>query len=187
MLSCILVASLLGGSAPVVAYAGPNDDKTLATQRHIDSPKIMWDEGQKNFRLVSEFGGNQLPIEDTANWIGRGDPNNPQYIFDVPADERLGFLGKEGDRLYWAHPFPKGDFPIWIGFGADVGIPVSQFRDESFQLDLVGFEGPGRIFSTAYKCSLCFFPVSLVHLYNYDSFFTLILSFHFTFAFSWCP
>lgn len=145
MLSCILVASLLGGIAPVAAHAGPNDDKTLATQKHIDSPKITWDEGRKNFHLVSEFGGKQLPIEDTANWIGRGDPSNPQYVFEVPADERMSFLGNEGDQLYWAHPFPTGDFPIWIGFGADVGIPVSEFRDESFQLDLVGFEGPGRM------------------------------------------
>ncbi|MEA5665477.1 MAG: choice-of-anchor M domain-containing protein, partial [Cutibacterium granulosum] len=33
----------------------------------------------------------------------------------------------------------------WAGFGADTNVPIERFRDQSFTLDMVGFDGPGRM------------------------------------------
>lgn len=142
-----VVGVLLAGSLclnPHIAVAGPNDDKTIATEEHVDSPKIFW-EGD-SFLLKSESSQGLKPIEETANWIGKGDTSKKQqYVWQVGDDPRLKFLGDEGDLLYWAPAAVDTGYPIWIGFGADIGIPVEQFRDESFQLDLIDFDGPGKM------------------------------------------
>ncbi|QMV84759.1 TIGR03769 domain-containing protein [Corynebacterium hindlerae] len=142
-----VVGVLLAGSLclnPHIAVAGPNDDKSIATEEHVDSPKIFW-EGD-SFLLKSESSQGLKPIEETANWIGKGDTSKKQqYVWQVGDDPRLEFLGDEGDLLYWAPAAVDKGYPIWIGFGADIGIPVEQFRDESFQLDLIDFDGPGKM------------------------------------------
>ncbi|AKK03806.1 actinobacterial surface-anchored protein domain [Corynebacterium epidermidicanis] len=136
--------ALLFSQAPAVA--GPNDQLTVATAGHIDSPKVYWDPSRNTFSLKSEFKGQELPVEETVNWFGKGNPDDGiQYVYQVADDPRLDFLGKPGDLLYLGPATPSGEYPIWLGFGADIGIPTEKFRDNSFTLDLVGFDGPGRM------------------------------------------
>ncbi|MCW1061055.1 hypothetical protein OJ593_11140, partial [Streptococcus anginosus] len=49
------------------------------------------------------------------------------------------------ERWYSAPGMPSGPFPIWAGFGADAAIPVEQFRNGTFALELTKFDGPGRM------------------------------------------
>ena len=152
MLGSVLAAGMLaaGGVNPTLASAGPDDSKTIATQEHVDSPKVFWDESAGNFVLRTNVGQNPPPIETTALWVGKGynDAGHQQYIHPITKDNapELGFAGKPGDLLYRAPAQPGfSRSPIWAGFGADTNVPIERFRDQSFALDMVGFDGPGRM------------------------------------------
>lgn len=152
MLGSVLAAGMLaaGGVNPTLASAGPDDSKTIATQEHVDSPKVFWDESAGNFVLRTNVGQNPPPIETTALWVGKGynDAGHQQYIHPITKDNapELGFAGKPGDLLYRAPAQPGfSRSPIWAGFGADTNVPIERFRDQSFTLDMVGFDGPGRM------------------------------------------
>lgn len=152
MLGSVLAAGMLaaGGVNPTLASAGPDDSKTIATQEHVDSPKVFWDASAGNFVLRTNVGQNPPPIETTALWVGKGynDAGHQQYIHPITKDNapELGFAGKPGDLLYRAPAQPGfSRSPIWAGFGADTDVPIERFRDQSFTLDMVGFDGPGRM------------------------------------------
>jgi len=152
MLGSVLAAGMLAaaGVNPTPASAGPDDSKTIATQEHVDSPKVFWDASAGNFVLRTNVGQNPPPIETTALWVGKGynDAGHQQYIHPITKDNapELGFAGKPGDLLYRAPAQPGfSRSPIWAGFGADTNVPIERFRDQSFTLDMVGFDGPGRM------------------------------------------
>ena len=124
-LALLTTLSLL---TPGVALAGPDDGKAIVTQSHVDSPKTFW-EGD-NFVLKSEHNSTTTPLPDTVAWIGKGwgrDGGN-QYQFTLPADNSFDFIGKPGETYYAAPHNPTGSHdPIWLGFGADAGLPVKNF------------------------------------------------------------
>lgn len=92
-----------------------------------------------------------VPIEDTINWVshGRVDGGLGAYAWRVPDDPRFEFLNAEKNQLmYYGGPavgFPKNTMPIWAGFGAAADLPTDQFRDKSFNMEIVDFKGPGRM------------------------------------------
>lgn len=142
--SLACAAMLAFGTTP--AIAGPDDGRRIATRAHVDSPKTFWENG--GFSLKSEDHGESHPLDDVVAWVGKGwgTNNKNQYQFQVPDNPRLTFLGKPGDTWYMAPANPWGNHdPIWWGFGADTDIPVDTFRDESFFLDLLSVDGPGRV------------------------------------------
>lgn len=117
------------------------------TQEHVDSPHATWD--GSNFQLMSNSSGLK-PIENTINWVSRGaqDGGLGMYAWRVPDDPRLSFLGEPGTLLYYGGPgtgYPKETIPIWAGFGASANLPTESFRDQSFNMEIVGFDGPGRM------------------------------------------
>lgn len=140
-----LAAALLIPLTGLPAAASPNDALVVRTEGHVDSPHVTWDEHTSNFQLVSRSGGD-LPIEKTVNYAGRGKENKGQFVFTVPDDPRLSFLGKPGTRLYSLGPAAGGrGAPIWAGFGADLDLPVDSFRDGTLTMEIVDFDGPGRM------------------------------------------
>lgn len=144
--TCATLAALTLALAP--AFAGPDGDRTVQTNAHIDAPKVFWDEGAQTFQINSQSNGKTLPLDKTTNWVGRGyqDDGTQSYVFDVTKDPRLSFLGKEGDHLYMAPHSPgPGNTPIWSGFGADTAVPIEDFQDENFAIELTGFNGPGEM------------------------------------------
>lgn len=140
-LALLTTLSLL---TPGVALAGPDDGKAIATQTHVDSPKTFWD--GDNFVLKSEHNSTTTALDETVAWIGKGwaRGGHNQYQFTLPEDDSFNFIGKPGETYYTA-PFNASDAhdPIWLGFGADAGLPVNDFRDEYASLDIVSVEGPG--------------------------------------------
>lgn len=140
-LALLTTLSLL---TPGVALAGPDDGKAIATQTHVDSPKTFWD--GDNFVLKSEHNSTTTALDETVAWIGKGwaRGGHNQYQFTLPEDDSFSFIGKPGETYYTA-PFNASDAhdPIWLGFGADAGLPVNDFRDEYASLDIVSVEGPG--------------------------------------------
>ena len=141
-----ITATLTLGAAP--AYAGPDDDRSVETKAHIDAPKVFWNKQAGTFAINSQANGKTVPLETTANWVGRGynDDGSQNYTFPITADPRLDFLGKDGQLLYMAPQVPgPGNSPIWSGFGADTAVPIEQFQDGNFALEMVGFNGPGQM------------------------------------------
>ena len=141
-----ITASLTLGAAP--AYAGPDDDRSVETKAHIDAPKVFWNKQDGTFAINSQANGKTVPLETTANWVGRGynDDGSQNYTFPITSDPRLDFLGKDGQLLYMAPQVPgPGNSPIWSGFGADTAVPIEQFQDGNFALEMVGFNGPGQM------------------------------------------
>ena len=141
-----ITASLTLGAAP--AYAGPDDDRSVETKAHIDAPKVFWNKQAGTFAINSQANGKTVPLETTANWVGRGynDDGSQNYTFPITSDPRLDFLGKDGQLLYMAPQVPgPGNSPIWSGFGADTAVPIEQFQDGNFALEMVGFNGPGQM------------------------------------------
>lgn len=131
--------------APVPALAGPNDNLTVRTKVHVDSPNAFWDKKENNFILKSK-SGDVLPIEETVNWVSKGAKDLGEYVYRVPNDERLKFLGEPGTRLYGAgNPAGGKGTPIWAGFGADINLPTEKFRDGAFNMEIVDFKGPGKM------------------------------------------
>ena len=141
-----ITATLTLGAAP--AYAGPDDDRSVETKAHIDAPKVFWNKQAGTFAINSQANGKTVPLETTANWVGRGynDDGSQNYTFPITSDPRLDFLGKDGQLLYMAPQVPgPGNSPIWSGFGADTAVPIEQFQDGNFALEMVGFNGPGQM------------------------------------------
>lgn len=141
-----ITASLTLGAAP--AYAGPDDNRSVETKAHIDAPKVFWNKQAGTFAINSQANGKTVPLETTANWVGRGynDDGSQNYTFPITSDPRLDFLGKDGQLLYMAPQVPgPGNSPIWSGFGADTAVPIEQFQDGNFALEMVGFNGPGQM------------------------------------------
>lgn len=141
-----ITASLTLGAAP--AYAGPDDNRSVETKAHIDAPKVFWNKQAGTFAINSQANGKTVPLETTANWVDRGynDDGSQNYTFPITSDPRLDFLGKDGQLLYMAPQVPgPGNSPIWSGFGADTAVPIEQFQDGNFALEMVGFNGPGRM------------------------------------------
>lgn len=129
-------------------FALAEDAPLVRTQTHVDSPHAVWQDG--NFKLMSNSAG-LVPIEDTINWVshGRVDGGLGAYAWSVPDDPRFEFLNAEKNQLmYYGGPavgFPKNTMPIWAGFGAAADLPTDQFRDKSFNMEIVDFKGPGRM------------------------------------------
>lgn len=141
-----ITATLTLGAAP--AYAGPDDNRSVETKAHIDAPKVFWNKQAGTFVINSQANGKTVPLETTANWVGRGynDDGSQNYTFPITSDPRLDFLGKDGQLLYMAPQVPgPGNSPIWSGFGADTAVPIEQFQDGNFALEMVGFNGPGQM------------------------------------------
>ncbi|MCG7303855.1 choice-of-anchor M domain-containing protein [Pseudoglutamicibacter albus] len=144
--AALTLGALTFGAAP--AYAGPDDDRSVETKAHIDAPKVFWNKQAGTFAINSQANGKTVPLETTANWVGRGynDDGSQNYTFPITSDPRLDFLGKDGQLLYMAPQVPgPGNSPIWSGFGADTAVPIEQFQDGNFALEMVGFNGPGRM------------------------------------------
>lgn len=127
------------------AWAGPDDHRHVATEAHVDSPKAFWDPNTNNFTFKTEYGGTLRPIEESVHWIGKGQGQPQQFVYTVDNRMHADALGKPGDLLYWAPALVSGNYPIWVGYGADTSIPAENFKDGEFTLDIVGFEGPGRM------------------------------------------
>ena len=148
LLAALAAAALTAGIAPAAA-AAPDDGKIVTTTAHVDAPKVFWENG--TFVLKNEAYDELYPLEKTVNWVGRGyarsgsNQGGQQYIFLPPDNEAYGHLRKVAERWYSAPGMPSGPFPIWAGFGADAGIPVEQFRNGTFALELTKFDGPGRM------------------------------------------
>lgn len=134
----------------LTAVAGPDDQKIVMSEGHVDSPKAFWDKGQNNFTLKSSYGDTS-PVDETVSWLphyylqrGRNKSEQQQFIRLVTDEPGEEILGKPGQPLFWAQAVPADlKNMLWQGFGADTNIPVERFRDGSFQLDLVDFQGPG--------------------------------------------
>ncbi|WP_165000934.1 choice-of-anchor M domain-containing protein [Rothia uropygioeca] len=142
--ACFAVLALALGSTP--AWAGPDDGRTVTTRAHVDAPKTYWKNG--HFTLFNEYRGQELPLESTVAWVGKGwnRSGKNQYQFTVPDSPNLDFLKGAGKTWYMAPGLPINNHdPIWMGFGADTDIPVEKFRDKSFFLDLLSVDGPGRV------------------------------------------
>lgn len=142
----IVVALALALFHAPLALAG--DAPIVRTQTHVDSPHAVWQDG--NFKLMSNSAG-LVPIEDTINWVshGRVDGGLGAYAWRLPDDPRFEFLkAKTNQLMYYGGPavgFPKNTMPIWAGFGAAADLPTDQFRDKSFNMEIVDFKGPGRM------------------------------------------
>ncbi|WP_347307065.1 choice-of-anchor M domain-containing protein [Corynebacterium sp. SA-MJD20WY100] len=132
--------------SPAVAHAGPDDGRTVATAAHVDSPKTFWE--NDTFVLKSEFSGTTSPLDGTVAWVGKGygsDGRN-QYQFTLLDNGLFDFFGSPGETYYTAPAVTWGSHqPIWMGFGADAGLPTEAFRDHTASLDLLSVNGPGNV------------------------------------------
>ncbi|WP_341828045.1 choice-of-anchor M domain-containing protein [Trueperella pyogenes] len=143
-----VTACALAGSFAVPASASPSS-KPVFAEGHIDSPKVFWENG--SFTLKAEPNKDTpVPLEDGIHWLHQGwDGEGKQYFYYKAADDaKYRFLGQAGDLLYWGSPVNAvGGSPtnLWIGYGSDTAIPVEKLRDGIFQLELVDFQGPGKM------------------------------------------
>ena len=147
--ACAVIAACVAIGAAPLAHA--QSDLLVATQGHVDAPKVFWEGSANNFTLKTNFGPNPVPIEQSILWVGKGYSSKAQqqYFYEITSDDgdKLAFAGKKGDLLYQApqNPSANAQDPIWAGFGADTAVPIENFRDQAFTLDMVGFDGPGRM------------------------------------------
>ncbi len=162
ILSALAIATLVGSSLP--AAAGPDDGKIVGTQAHIDAPQTVWENNSFSLYAKMPHGDKNdalVPFDQSVLWLGKGysaraEAKN-QYIFTVPDSPNASFLGKPGDKLYMAPSLPYGNHnPAWVGFGADTNIPVENFRDGTFTLDLLSVNGPGVMEMFTYRSN--YFP-----------------------------
>lgn len=142
----MIANTVLVGILPAQAASSPDDGAIVATESHVDSPKVFWK--NNGFILKSEIGSRLENLEKTVNWVGKGygqHHSRQQYQFIMADDPAIAPLKAHGDRWYLAPAVPQGHSPIWAGFGADTNIPTEKFRDTTFTLDMVNFDGPGRM------------------------------------------
>ncbi|MBT1034862.1 choice-of-anchor M domain-containing protein [Canibacter sp. lx-45] len=141
LLSCAFI-----GGANAVDNPPAEEQKIVATRAHVDSPKVFYEDGR--LVLKSEFSHNRLPLEKTINYLGPGyNYGKQRFIFRVPEHApELDFLGKAGTSWYMGPDISGLRHPvIWSGYAADAGVPIENFRDKSFTLDLIDVKGPGRV------------------------------------------
>ncbi|MDO4791973.1 MAG: choice-of-anchor M domain-containing protein, partial [Buchananella hordeovulneris] len=143
-----LAGILLPTSASAAANALPDDSNlTVAPIGHVDSPKTYFENDE--FVLKGHFGrNNNVPLDTALHHLGKsylGSRN--MYVFTVPENApELDFLGEAGDNWYMGYfGSDVARIAIWAGFGAESNIPVEEFRDATFTLDLVSVDGPGRV------------------------------------------
>ena len=134
---------------PAAAWAGPDQDKEwIVTGQHVDAPITVWHDDTNSFSLNTI----NMPMEKTALWIpkawtGTGDKDEAKSQLVVPAGRPdLSFLGAEGTVLSAAPQNPgPGNTPIWAGLGAGEIGDTDKFEGETYTLDLISVEGPGRM------------------------------------------
>lgn len=143
-----VTACALAGSFAVPASASPSS-KTILAEGHVDSPKVFWEKDSLTLK-AEPHKDTPVPLENGIHWLHQGwDSKKNQYFYHkVSEDAKYRFLGQAGDLLYWGLPVNAAGGKIaslWIGYGADTDIPVDKFRDGIFQLELVDFQGPGKM------------------------------------------
>ena len=134
---------------PAAAWAGPDQDKEwIVTGQHVDAPIPLWHDDTNSFSLNTI----NMPMEKTALWIpkawtGTGEKDEAKSQLVVPAKRPdLAFLGAEGTVLNAAPQNPgPGNTPIWAGLGAGEIGDTDKFEGETYTLDLISVDGPGRM------------------------------------------
>ena len=134
---------------PTAAWAGPDQDKEwIVTGQHVDAPIPVWHDDTNSFSLNTI----NMPMEKTALWIpkawtGTGEKDEAKSQLVVPAGRAdLSFLGAEGTVLNAAPQNPgPGNTPIWAGLGAGEIGDTDKFEGETYTLDLISVDGPGRM------------------------------------------
>ena len=134
---------------PAAAWAGPDQDKEwIVTGQHVDAPIPVWHDDTNSFSLNTI----NMPMEKTALWIpkawtGTGEKDEAKSQLVIPAKRPdLSFLGAEGSVLNAAPQNPgPGNTPIWAGLGAGEIGDTDKFEGETYTLDLISVEGPGRM------------------------------------------
>ncbi|MDU4693576.1 MAG: choice-of-anchor M domain-containing protein [Dermabacter sp.] len=125
----------------------PDSSLFVAEKGHVDSPKVFYKDG--HLSLETEAKGETRPIDTAIHNLGHGYTRDGKqnFIFTVPKNApELDFLGKPGTDLFMSPMISNLPHdPIWAGFGADTGVPIENFRDGAFTLDLVEVKGPGRV------------------------------------------
>lgn len=135
--------------APTTAWAGPDQDKDwIVTRQHVDAPIPIWHDDTSSFTLNTI----NMPMEKTVLWLpkawtGTSDRDEAKSQLAVPAGRPdLSFLGAEGTVLNAAPQNPgPGNTPIWAGLGAGEIGSTDKFEGETYTLDLVSVDGPGRM------------------------------------------
>ena len=141
--------ALLLALTPAAAWAGPDQDKEwIVTGQHVDAPIPVWHDDTNSFSLNTI----NMPMEKTALWIpkawtGTGEKDEAKSQLVVPAKRPdLSFLGSEGTVLNAAPQNPgPGNTPIWAGLGAGEIGDTDKFEGETYTLDLISVDGPGRM------------------------------------------
>ena len=134
---------------PAAAWAGPDQDKEwIVTGQHVDAPIPVWHDDTNSFSLNTI----NMPMEKTALWIpkawtGTGEKDEAKSQLVIPAKRPdLAFLGAEGTVLNAAPQTPgSGNTPIWAGLGAGEIGDIDKFEGETYTLDLISVDGPGRM------------------------------------------
>ena len=134
---------------PAAAWAGPDQDKEwIVTRQHVDAPIPVWHDDTNSFTLNTI----NMPMEKTALWIpkawtGTGEKDEAKSQLVIPAKRPdLSFLGAEGTVLNAAPQNPgPGNTPIWAGLGAGEIGDTDKFEGETYTLDLISVDGPGRM------------------------------------------
>ena len=134
---------------PAAAWAGPDQDKEwIVTGQHVDAPIPVWHDDTNSFSLNTI----NMPMEKTALWIpkawtGTGEKDEAKSQLVIPAKRPdLAFLGAEGTVLNAApQPPGPGNTPIWAGLGAGEIGDTDKFEGETYTLDLISVDGPGRM------------------------------------------
>ena len=134
---------------PAAAWAGPDQDKEwIVTRQHVDAPIPVWHDDTNSFSLNTI----NMPMEKTALWIpkawtGTGEKDEAKSQLVIPAKRPdLAFLGAEGTVLNAAPQNPgPGNTPIWAGLGAGEIGDTDKFEGETYTLDLISVDGPGRM------------------------------------------
>ena len=134
---------------PAAAWAGPDQDKDwIVTGQHVDAPIPVWHDDTNSFSLNTI----NMPMEKTALWIpkawtGTGEKDEAKSQLVIPAKRPdLSFLGAEGTVLNAAPQNPgPGNTPIWAGLGAGEIGDTDKFEGETYTLDLISVDGPGRM------------------------------------------
>ena len=134
---------------PAAAWAGPDQDKEwIVTGQHVDAPIPVWHDDTNSFSLNTI----NMPMEKTALWIpkawtGTGEKDEAKSQLVIPAKRPdLAFLGAEGTVLNAAPQNPgPGNTPIWAGLGAGEIGDTDTFEGETYTLDLISVDGPGRM------------------------------------------